>query len=192
MKSFSKSKSNITPRDKTLKSLENVRKEIRNEEIHEKMSNWITKNAYIETIKPLEKNKRLETTLPSTENYSRIVNMGSRQRISSAVIPSSFSATGARPSKSANTPHQKTCYVPTPFSVDIHNSASVHGPNSTVRDILAQSLRDRVYNKPQFAVLKPIYYRSAWYDRPHGSSKKRFKKFVKLNPSEDEKLNLLI
>ena len=181
--------SNVTPRDKTLKSLENIRKEIRNDETHEKMSNWITSNSYIETIKPIDRNKKTEPSLVNTENYSKMANMGSRQRVYSAMIPSSFSANGTRQSKSAITPHHKACYVPSAFSIDIHNSASVHGPNSAIRDILAESLRDRVKNKPQFAVLKPIYYRSAWYDRPHGSSKKRFKKFRKLNPSEDEKLD---
>ncbi len=178
----------VTPRDKTLKSLENVRKEIRNNEIYDKMSNWITTNSYIETIKPIERNKN-DTSLINSENYSKIAHIGSRQRVYSAIVPSSFSVSGTRQSKSANSTHHKACYVPTAFSIDIHNSSSVHGPNSAIRDILAESLRDRIKNKPQFSVLKPIYYRSAWYDRPHGSSKKRFKKFQKLNPSEDEKLD---
>ena len=192
LKSFQNLAINITPRDKTLKSLETVRKEIRNDEIHEKMSDWILKNSYIETIKPIESKTDLNS-LPSsdlTRNASRFANLGSRQRSTmSARIPSSYSAYEYRCSQSANSDsyHKQKCYLPSAFSVDIHNSTSVHGPNSAVRDILSVSLRDKTKYKPHSAILKPIYYKSAWYDRPHGSSKMRFKKFQKLDPNSYDK-----
>ncbi len=194
----------ITPRDKTLRSLEYLRKQIRNDKNNEKMLSWITRNSLLETIKPVQKaetevrqqgvNSHLQSSEylnnSSLKNNSLISN--GKTRLLASRIPSSYSVTGRRQdSRTVQTPHQQICYIPTAFSVDIHNSASIHGPHSSVKDILSESLKDKTVHKPHSAILKPIYYKSAWYDRPIGSSKKRFKHFLKLSPNSNQQINNL-
>lgn len=80
--------------------------------------------------------------------------------------------------------HLKTCKCPTAISIDIHNVKSVHGPNSSIKKLLdvnqtPQDLRQKSDSK----IVRKVYYRTAWYDMPPGSSKTRLKQFVKVAPN---------
>lgn len=196
----SKSQLTMSPRDKTLKCLEDLRKQIRNEEADSVMDEWINRNSVMEVIMPLERDDRKDDGQSNTDNFQMSEYIDSNLRgissnvlknkqLSSRRVPSSYSATGHRPIiKNATkigmeTPHERACYMPSAFSIDIHNSATVHGPHSSIRTILAESTKDKTIYKPHSAIVKQVYYKSAWYDLPYGSSKKRFKHFEKLKPN---------
>jgi hypothetical protein len=57
---------------------------------------------------------------------------------------------------------------------------TLNGPNSTLRSLLNEPL---IRNNIKSKVLKNIYYKTAWYDLPAGSSKRRFKNYIKLTPN---------
>ena len=92
--------------------------------------------------------------------------------------------------------HSKRCRCPTAVSIDIHNTYTVNGPNSSLKALLRcnsikgssstdanQSQSIPAISSAKKKVLKHIYYKSAWYDSPPGSSKARFKNFIKLEPN---------
>ena len=76
--------------------------------------------------------------------------------------------------------HKRLCYIPTATSIDVHNAMTVSGPNSDVKQ-LARTEPTPGHNR--LRKLKNVYYKSAWYDVPPGSSKLRFKSYIKLAPN---------
>ena len=88
--------------------------------------------------------------------------------------------------------HAKHCKLPTALSVDIHNTRTVtSGPHSSIKTlmnpsvILSNNLAKMSMQAPnvQNKVLKHIYYKSAWYDLPPGSSMRRYKNYIKVTPN---------
>lgn len=107
-------------------------------------------------------------------------------------------------SKSRNEIHSRNCRCPTALSIDVHNVKTFNGqlgPNSNLRTLLDSKNATFLYadgesknittsknktlaqNDVRTKILKRIYYKSAWYDLPPGSSKRRFKNYVKLAPN---------
>ena len=121
---------------------------------------------------------------PKTQ-YKENINEMQTKIMSNLKLQRSRSSVG---NKIRNDVHKRSCDCPTALSIDIHNSRSVNGPNSDLRTLLniekiadnnESSSRSDVRNK----IMKHIYYKSAWYDLPHGTNKRRFKSFIKLKPN---------
>lgn len=77
--------------------------------------------------------------------------------------------------------HSKHCKCPTAVSIDVHNSKTVHGPNSSIASLL--NTKNSSNLPVQHRNLKRIYYKSSWYDIPQGSISYRFKNYIKLAPN---------
>ena len=76
-----------------------------------------------------------------------------------------------------NSLHFRNCKCPTALSIDIHNSASVNGPNSSLKNILNSAVSNQNVREKN---TKNIYYKSAWYDLPVGSCTRRYRNFIKI------------
>ena len=113
--------------------------------------------------------------------------------------------------KARNEIHSRNCKTPTALSIDVHNVKTISGPHSCLRTMLElktikldeklnksvlvtsksasglnKSEDGKVFisdNDVKGKVLKKIYYKSAWYDVPPGSSKRRFRSYVKVTPN---------
>ncbi len=181
-----KTASVITARGKIMNNLSTLKKETNTNESNNEnsMMDWLNKNG-AQNFKSktsddfLTECYQLSEYLSSKEDTSAY---GSKLKPQLSKIPSSHSFSGFRKTVASLSDvsfaksHQRSCYCPTKSSIDIHNAYSIHGPHSTIKDLVARV-------DPKLAILKPIYYKSTWYDLPAGSLKKRFKQYQKLCPN---------
>ncbi len=88
--------------------------------------------------------------------------------------------------------HSQKCKLPTALSIDVHNMRTITaGPHSSIKNLMNPSVitaEDRIksnYHPPsvQSKILKHIYYKSVWYDLPAGSSIRRYKNYIKVQPN---------
>ncbi len=96
-------------------------------------------------------------------------------KINELKLPRSMSVTSQRNKQV----HSRTCRCPTALSVDVHNSKNISGPNSDLNTLVKLNANQDVKSK----VVKHVYYKSAWYDAPPGTNKRRFKTYLKLTPN---------
>jgi hypothetical protein len=86
--------------------------------------------------------------------------------------------------KHSSSNHLSNCKCPTALSIDVHNVRSVHGPNSSLKKLMdTNQTPEEMRNTSRSKILRKVYYKTAWYDLPAGSSRTRFKNFVKLTPN---------
>ncbi len=175
----------LTARSKILHNLSALKKEtnLNEAKTDNSMIDWLNKNG-VQNLK----SKTIEDFLVDGYQLSEYLSSKedtlseTKSRTQLTKIPSSYSLSGFRKTvaslsdASFATSHQRRCYCPTKSSIDIHNAYSIHGPHSTIKGLVARV-------DPKLAILKPIYYKSTWYDLPAGSLKKRFKEYRKLCPN---------
>ena len=145
-----------------------------------------------------------ENTLPMKNKLSASVTTANPAMVRprSSMIAKSAILSRNSASKSRNEIHSRNCHAPTALSIDVHNIKTINGPHSCLRtllDLKSTTLSFEAPNKKNILVtsksisnlgaeenlisnsnvkgkiLRKIYYRSAWYDVPPGSSKRRFK-----------------
>jgi len=96
-------------------------------------------------------------------------------KINELKLPRSMSVTSQRNRQV----HSRTCRCPTALSVDVHNTKTISGPNSDLNTLIKLNRNPDVKSK----IAKHVYYKSAWYDAPPGTNKRRFKTYLKLTPN---------
>lgn len=131
--------------------------------------------ANVQLLQLKNKQNRANNTNQVKTGYTRSLSLNSRSQ-----------------SKADNSVHLRNCKCPTAVSIDVHNVKSVNGPHSDIRTLLSVKRGNSLRREDDLAemqknvkskVSKHVYYKSSWYDVPPGSSKNRFKKFIKLAPN---------
>ncbi|CAF0992027.1 unnamed protein product [Brachionus calyciflorus] len=152
------------------------------------LDDWIHRNSVLETINRPKLARRSESELElkreadvksvqiivPNEN-TKIERLKKQQKIFEKPRAQS---NGYEKEKSRTNIHKQNCKCPTSLSIDSNNEKySVNGRNSSLKNLLLKN------DDLRLKIAKKIYYKSAWYDLPHGSNQNRFKRFVKLTPN---------
>src|SRR5271168_3568498 len=114
-----------------------------------------------------------------------VFNLSFIRKVSRKRMVQSRSDRSLNKSDTKNRVHLNKCQCPTAISLDLSNVRTINGPNSTLRKLLDINNGPKSATTTRSNILKHIYYKSAWYDIPPGSSRSRFRNFVKLAPNSN-------
>lgn len=147
------------------------------------LDKWIKRNSVIESISKSNMQSKLEISHQLSQSDSKLLNKIDETEMESLkrqktlghvkILPESL-----LPQRTRTFLTKPLVKCPTALSADSNNEKySLSGPKSSLKNLVIKN------DDLKLKISKKIYYKSTWYDLPHGSNHTRFKRYVKLTPN---------
>ena len=150
----------------------------------DKLDEWIKKNSVTELISKSnvcrQSQSELEISHQLSQSGSRSLNQIDETKMEPLKRQKTLDLTKTEllPQRNKIFSTKRVAKCPTALSVDSNNEKySLSGPRSSLKNLVVKN------DDLKLKITKKIYYKSTWYDLPHGSNQNRFKRFVKLTPN---------